>query len=161
LSPFWQSLFYVWWPGREYLNSAVIISIDDQAIKMCINGPTNHSTGQCTYYNEYVYVFGGNNGSVINECEMYSIENDKWSSIAPISMQSNNNSSVISGNFIYVTGYSVNCILKYHPIQNIFKSFGNLQGNHVKRIFTANEKLCIFDKNIYESSSQELTEFKL
>lgn len=66
-----------------------------------------------------IYVFGGLHKSFLNHCEKYSIENDKWTNISPMSNGKQNASACIFDNkVIYVIGgynkdFCVNDFEKY------------------------------------------------
>lgn len=55
---------------------------------------------------DYIYVLGGENGiKKINTCEKYSIQNDKWTFIKPMSQKKSKISACIFNNqFIYSIG---------------------------------------------------------
>lgn len=77
-------------------------------------------------YQDYIYVFGGSNNylgddnEIIKDCSKYSILNDTWSTIAPLSKPAYKNSSSYIFNNIYLAGNNFQYILEYMVNENVY-----------------------------------------
>jgi hypothetical protein len=144
-------------------NFTLIIDIENQSITNCAgNDKGKLYSGECSYYENFVYVFGGLQGSSRNDCEKYNISTNNWINIANLPSASSFNCSVAVGNSIFVVGKQWRFVCRYNPIRNSFSSHGSFPDiyNDTKRISEFNGKLYIFaTQKVYESTNSEMTEF--
>jgi hypothetical protein len=116
---------------------------------------------EASYYAGWVYVFGGNNGFPLSDCEKYCVADNTWTNVSSLPSASWHNCSVVMENSIFVTGQQLSYVCRYNPDQNTFTSHGNFTRESYKLICTANNKLYVFDmKRIYESKDNEMNCFE-
>ena len=92
------------------LSASYIIDVDTRTVSSKPEGPwRKYAVGVCSYLEPFVYVFGGAGlfGSLLSESEKFDLLNETWTSISPLPLPSDYNSSIVKNPFIYITGYQI------------------------------------------------------
>ncbi|OMJ71598.1 hypothetical protein SteCoe_30146 [Stentor coeruleus] len=104
------------------LDTCCIIDPETNKLEMKKKGPIKlYNIGLCSYFEDNVYMFGGltNLGCIVANSYKFSIENDTWTSIAPLPYPSGFiSSALVSGN-IMITG-KMFTLLMYNPQTNTY-----------------------------------------
>ena len=107
---------------RKPLNICCIIDPFKKTVEEKANGPALlYKIGQCTYFNNIVYIFGGSTlfSASCSEAYKYDLISDTWGEIAYLPNPSEHNCSVEIGGEIMITGCHLG-IVKYQLAENTY-----------------------------------------
>ena len=115
--------FHGGWNNSGYRAEAYLINIKDKNYETLKNGPTKGHGGSALKNNK-VYIFGGDNGAVMNTCDTFDLNTKEWKSITALPQASDKITAAILGKDIILSGYELNCCYSYND--STFTSILNL-----------------------------------
>ncbi|CAG9327944.1 unnamed protein product [Blepharisma stoltei] len=157
-----KSIFcYGNYPGE----GTAFILYPNSIIKQLSDGNPSGNMG-AVYYDGFIYLFGGFNaqGNAWNQAAKYELSTDKWYEIRPLK-ENLSRVSCIAGNYgIAFVGFQSSELYLYNHKQDIYnKIYCNFAANTRKVLLQAENRVFLIEsgKNIYESNSSQLSNWKI
>ncbi|CAG9327940.1 unnamed protein product [Blepharisma stoltei] len=151
--------------GNHPGEGTAFILYPDSTVKQLSDGDPSGNMG-AVYHDGFIYLFGGWNasGSPWNQAAKYELSTDKWYKICPL----NENLSYVScipGNYgIAFVGAQSGKLYSYNHKQDIYNEiYFNFAINTHKILLQAENRVFLIEssKNIYESNSSQLSNWKI
>jgi Galactose oxidase, central domain len=134
------------------LNTCNIINPVSKKVERKSNGLVRKYTiGVCQHYNGDVYVFGGSGvvSVLLSDSEKYNLAADTWTSIQPMPLPSDYNSTFLLRKNIFITGYRMGVYI-YNPQTNSYtQSIEDVDGQKIM-IGEGNKLYIIHRKTLIE-----------
>ena len=118
--------------GNSTRSGAYIINIRERKYDVLKDGPAKDLGGGTVWKRNKVFLFGGNNGGVVNTCECFDLLLKDWKVIHPLPKASYSVLATLLNQEIVLSGFHHNCLYYYN--ESAYTSILALPANSYKII---------------------------